>query len=90
MRTDDFDYDLPPELIAQHPPERRDASRMMVVHRETGEIEHRAFTDFPGFLESDDLLVLNDTRVTTAGSRSSSSTRPCPLPGNASSNRASG
>ena len=66
MRTDDFDYDLPSDLIAQHPPERRDASRMMVVHRDSGEIEHRAFVDFPGYINAEDLLVLNDTRVAPA------------------------
>lgn len=66
MRTDDFDYELPPGLIAQHPPERRDASRMMVVNRESGTIEHRQFREFPQFVEVGDLLVLNDTRVTPA------------------------
>jgi S-adenosylmethionine:tRNA ribosyltransferase-isomerase len=65
-RTDDFDYTLPEELIASRPLERRDASRMMVVHRETGTIEHRQFTDFSSFLTPDDLVVLNDTRVVRA------------------------
>lgn len=67
MRTDDFDYDLPPELIASRPAERRDGSRMMVVDRATGEISHRQFRDFPEFVgRPGDLLVLNDTRVIPA------------------------
>lgn len=66
MQTSDFDYDLPPELIAQRPPERRGESRMMVVDRAAGTIAHRQFRDFPEFVESDDLLVLNDTRVVPA------------------------
>jgi S-adenosylmethionine:tRNA ribosyltransferase-isomerase len=66
LRTSDFHYELPEELIASRPLEERAASRMMVVHRETGEIEHRMFRDFPGFLRPDDLLLLNDTRVIPA------------------------
>lgn len=66
LRTDDFDYVLPGELIASRPLERRDASRMMVVHRATGRIEHRQFSEFPEFLAADDLVVLNDTRVVRA------------------------
>ncbi len=66
MRTADFDYQLPEELIAQHPPERRGDSRMMVVHRDSGEIEHRHFSDFPEFTRPGDRLVLNDTRVNPA------------------------
>lgn len=66
MRTADFDYDLPKELIAQHPPERRGESRMMVVNRESGSIEHRWFRDFPEFVRPGDRLVLNDTRVAPA------------------------
>ena len=65
MLTTDFDYHLPEELIASRPLERRDASRMMVVHRDTGEMEHRQFADFPQFA-ADHLLVLNDTRVARA------------------------
>ncbi len=63
MLTKDFHYDLPDELIASHPPERRESSRMMVVDREAGTISHHAFMDFPSFLEEGDLCVLNDTRV---------------------------
>ena len=66
LRTIDFDYDLPEELIASRPLEDRSASRMLVVHRDTGEIEHRMFADFPSYITPDDLLVLNDTKVTPA------------------------
>jgi len=59
----DFDYHLPPELIAQEPLERRDASRLLVLHRSDGRLEHRQFTDLPSLLEPGDCLVLNDTRV---------------------------
>ena len=63
LRTEDFDYHLPEELIASRPPERRDASRMLIVDRQTVSIDHAHFTDFPSLVEKDDLLVLNDTRV---------------------------
>jgi S-adenosylmethionine:tRNA ribosyltransferase-isomerase len=63
MKTDAFDYSLPPELIAQRPLERRDASRLMVLHRESGRIEHRHFTDLREYLEPGDILVANDSRV---------------------------
>jgi S-adenosylmethionine:tRNA ribosyltransferase-isomerase len=66
VKTDDFDYDLPAELIASHPPERRDASRMLVVHRESGQLEHRTFRDFPAYVSASDLVVLNNTRVVPA------------------------
>lgn len=66
MNTSDFDFELPDELIAQHPPRRRGESRMMVVDRAEGSIEHRMFRDFPSYVEPDDLLVLNDTRVVPA------------------------
>lgn len=66
MRTDDFDYSLPPELIAQTPAERRDGARMMVLHRATQRIEHRLFADLPEYLETGDLLVVNNTRVIPA------------------------
>ncbi len=66
MRTSDFDYELPEELIAQHPPERRGESRLMVLDRAAGTVSHRRFSDFPGYVEKDDLLVLNDTRVVAA------------------------
>ena len=66
MRTADFDYHLPEDLIAQFPPEHRGDSRMMVIRRDAGTIEHRWFRDFPEFLEKGDRLVLNDTRVRPA------------------------
>jgi len=62
----DYDYDLPKELIAQRPPERRDDSRMMVLHRDTQAIEHRQFRELKTFVKKDDLLVLNDTQVLSA------------------------
>ncbi|MFM2296917.1 MAG: tRNA preQ1(34) S-adenosylmethionine ribosyltransferase-isomerase QueA [Verrucomicrobiota bacterium] len=66
LRTIDFDYHLPEELIASRPLADRAASRMMVVHRDTGTIEHRLFRDFPQFLQPQDLIVLNDTKVIPA------------------------
>ncbi|MDQ8190363.1 tRNA preQ1(34) S-adenosylmethionine ribosyltransferase-isomerase QueA [Roseibacillus persicicus] len=66
LRTADFHYDLPPELIASHPLEERTASRMLVIHRESGLIEHKNFADFPDYITPDDLLVLNDTKVVPA------------------------
>jgi S-adenosylmethionine:tRNA ribosyltransferase-isomerase len=63
LKISDFDYDLPPEYIAQTPVEPRDAARLMVLHRETGKIEHSRFAEIGSFLEPGDLLVLNDTRV---------------------------
>ena len=65
-RLSDYDYDLPRELIAQRPPERRDDSRMMVLHREAQTIEHRQFREVKTFLQQGDLLVLNDTQVLPA------------------------
>ena len=62
MRTDFFDFDLPPDLIAQTPLIRGE-SRLLVLHRETGKIDHRAFGDLPEYLNEGDTLVLNDTRV---------------------------
>jgi S-adenosylmethionine:tRNA ribosyltransferase-isomerase len=66
VRLAEFDYDLPPELIAQEPVEPRDASRLLVVHRESGRFEHVIFRDLPGYLKSGDCLVLNQTRVIPA------------------------
>jgi S-adenosylmethionine:tRNA ribosyltransferase-isomerase len=63
LLTSDFDYDLPPDLIAQEPAELRDGSRMLVVDRAGGELSDRSFGEFAGFLRAGDLLVLNDTRV---------------------------
>ncbi len=66
MKTSDFYYDLPQELIAQTPLERRDGSRLMVLDRESGEITHRHFYDLPEYLHPGDTLVLNDSRVLPA------------------------
>lgn len=65
-RLNDYDYFLPPELIAQRPLEQRQDSRMMVLHRSEQKIEHRQFRELKTFLETGDLLVLNDTRVVAA------------------------
>lgn len=66
LRTKDFDYHLPDELIAARPLAERADSRMLVVHRDSGRIEHRLFRDLPEFLRPEDLLVLNDTKVIPA------------------------
>ncbi|MEN3943882.1 tRNA preQ1(34) S-adenosylmethionine ribosyltransferase-isomerase QueA [Prosthecobacter sp. SYSU 5D2] len=66
MLTSDFDYHLPPELIASEPLPDRAASRMLVVHRETGTVEHRQFADLPTFVRPGDLWVMNNTRVVPA------------------------
>ncbi|MCA1962923.1 MAG: tRNA preQ1(34) S-adenosylmethionine ribosyltransferase-isomerase QueA [Prosthecobacter sp.] len=66
MLTSDFDYDLPPELIASQPLPDRAASRMLVVRRDKGTVEHHRFCDLPLFLSPNDLLVLNNTRVVPA------------------------
>lgn len=74
MKKSDFYFDLPEELIAQTPLARRDASRLLLLDKETGEIEHRRFYELPGFLREGDCLVLNDSRVLPArllGCRSS-------------------
>ena len=74
MKTSDFYYELPQELIAQTPLERRDASRLLCLNRATGEWEHRHFTDIVDFLQEGDTLVLNNSRVLPArllGSRPS-------------------
>ncbi|MFZ5975914.1 MAG: tRNA preQ1(34) S-adenosylmethionine ribosyltransferase-isomerase QueA [Bacillota bacterium] len=66
MKTSDFTYDLPLGRIAQQPSEKRDASRLMVVHRDTHTIEHRRFTDILDYLRPGDALVINTTRVMPA------------------------
>ena len=66
MQTSDFDFYLPPELVAQHPPAERGDSRMMVLDRAAKTIAHRHVRDLPEFLDPGDLLVLNDTRVLPA------------------------
>lgn len=66
MKTDDFDFELPEELIAQTPIVKRDSSRLMVVDKQTGELSHHVFSDIVDLLSSGDVLVLNDTKVMPA------------------------
>lgn len=66
MRTEEFDYDLPESLIAQHPSDKRDEARMMVLDKNTGEIEDKHFFDIIDYLKPGDVLVMNDTRVIPA------------------------
>ena len=66
MRTADFNFALPPELIAQQPAPNRDESRLLVLHRADGRVEHRKFRDLLDFLRSGDVLVLNNSRVIPA------------------------
>ena len=66
MKTDDFDYELPEELIAQTPIKNRDESRLLVLDKKTGNIEHRHFNEIINYLNKGDTLVLNDTKVMPA------------------------
>ncbi|MFH1407125.1 MAG: tRNA preQ1(34) S-adenosylmethionine ribosyltransferase-isomerase QueA [Candidatus Omnitrophota bacterium] len=66
LKLTDFDYSLPKELIAQYPVERRDSSRLLVLNRETGTMEHKRFSDIVGYFVPGDVLVLNDTKVIPA------------------------
>lgn len=66
MKTDDFDFYLPEELIAQSPLEKRDSSRLLVLDKKTGDISHKHFTDIIDYMEKGDTLVLNDTKVMPA------------------------
>jgi S-adenosylmethionine:tRNA ribosyltransferase-isomerase len=66
VRTDDFSFDLPEELVAQEPPERRGDSRLMVLDRATGTVTHRAMRDIPTLVEPGTLMVFNDSRVRKA------------------------
>jgi len=66
MKTIDFSYELPPELIAQRPLAQRDASRLLVLHRSDGQIEHRQFPDLQNYLQPGDVLVANNSRVIPA------------------------
>ena len=63
MRIDDFDYNLPEELIAQKPADKRDFSRLLVVHRDDHTQEHKHFYDIIDYLQEGDCLVLNNTKV---------------------------
>jgi S-adenosylmethionine:tRNA ribosyltransferase-isomerase len=66
MKVADFHYELPEELIAHHPAAQRTGSRLLVLDRQSGQLSHRQFTDFPNLLQPGDLLVFNDTRVIPA------------------------
>ena len=66
MKLKDLNYHLPEELIAQHPCGRRDHSRMMVVHRKTNEVECKHFYNIPDYLQKNDVLVINDSKVIPA------------------------
>ncbi|MDQ3992224.1 MAG: S-adenosylmethionine:tRNA ribosyltransferase-isomerase [Actinomycetota bacterium] len=63
MRSDELDYELPPELIAQRPADRRDESRLLVYERASGAVRHRRFLELPHELNHGELVVVNDTRV---------------------------
>lgn len=66
MNTEEFDYYLPEELIAQTPLEERSSSRLLVLHKKTGEVEHRKFTDIIEYMQKGDALVINDSKVIPA------------------------
>ncbi len=66
MLSDDYDYDLPPDAVAQTPAEPRDSARLLVLHRRDGRIAFHVFRDLPGLLRDDDVLVVNDSRVLPA------------------------
>ena len=66
MRLSDFDYTLPKELIAQHPLKEREKCRLMVLDRKTHSISHKTFEDIPGYFNTKDCLVLNNTKVIPA------------------------
>ena len=59
----DFDYPLPEKYIAQYPAKRRDQSKLMVIHKDTGDIEHRTFSNLPEYMKKNDLLITNNTKV---------------------------
>ena len=71
MRTADFDFKLPPELIAQYPSPERDQSRLLVADRNSDRVGHRQFRDLPQYLRPGDVLVLNDSKVIPARLRAS-------------------
>jgi len=63
MKLSEFSFDLPPELIAKHPTENRDESRLMVIHRSTGKIEHKLFKDIINYFDDGDVMILNNSQV---------------------------
>ena len=65
MKLSQFEFELPEKLIAEFPADQRDESRLMVVHRDTGKIEHKVFKDIMDYFEDGDVMVNNDTKVFT-------------------------
>ncbi len=63
MKLSQFKFNLPKELVSENPPKNRDESRLMVVNRATGKIEHKLFKDLLGYFDDGDVMVLNDTKV---------------------------
>ena len=63
MKLSNFNYDLPKELLAEYPTDQRDESRLMVLHRDSGKIEHKTFKDVIDYFEDGDSFVLNNTKV---------------------------
>ena len=63
MKLSEFNYELPEELIAKYPSENRDESRLMVVHKDTGKIEHKLFKDLITYFDEGDVMIMNNTRV---------------------------
>ena len=63
MKLSNFNFELPKELLAEYPAENRDESRLMVIHRETGKIEHKMFKDLIEYFDEGDVMVLNNTKV---------------------------
>ena len=63
MKLSQFNYKLPEELIALHPAHNRDESRLMVVHRDSGKIEHKVFKDVLNYFKEDDAMIFNNTKV---------------------------
>ncbi|MFM9075365.1 MAG: S-adenosylmethionine:tRNA ribosyltransferase-isomerase, partial [Bacteroidota bacterium] len=63
MKLSEFKFDLPNNLIASHPSDNRDEARLMVVHRETGKIEHKVFKDLVNYFDEGDVMIGNDTMV---------------------------
>jgi len=62
MKLSNFNFELPGDLLAEYPAENRDEAKLMVIHRETGKIEHKMFKDLINYFEEDDVMVLNNTR----------------------------
>ena len=63
MKLSDFSFDLPEELIAEYPSDNRDEAKLMVIHRETGKIEHKLFKDIINYFSEGDVMIMNNTRV---------------------------